>query len=507
MSAATAHKGAQPTPAALAPAVAAAVVFVASGAVLVLEILAVRLLAPYVGLTLETTTSIIGAVLAGIAAGAAAGGWIADRREPRRVVVWLLIAGGLLALLTVPIVRTLGPGARGQGDAAALGVTLLALVPSATVLSAISPTVARLQLRDLRSTGTIVGRLSAFATAGALLGTFGTGFLLVPLMPVNTAVLGTGAVLVVGGLVLGIATGSLRPTLAGGAAAVAVALALISATRHSPCEIDSTYHCAAVLVKEDDPNVRALLLDGVPHSAVNLTDPSALYYPYIRWIATAIDGMAPDGRPLDGVFVGGGGFTLPRWLLATRPGSHAAVLEVDGRLVDLVRKRMGLKPQPGLEVIVGDGRMTMRERPDGSADFVVGDAFGYFVVPWHLATREWLDEVKRVLKPGGLFMQNVIDTRPNKLLRAEIATVLESFRDVVVVTYPGKDASPDGGNSVVIASDRPLPAAAMVADPAGGATSYDRFTLERYTADATPLRDDYAPTDQLLTPQPVPTSS
>lgn len=115
MSAATARQGAQPTPAALAPAVAAATVFVASGAVLVLEILAVRLLAPYVGLTLETTTSIIGAALAGIAVGAAAGGWIADRREPRHLVVWLLIGGGLLALLTVPVVRALGPGARGEG--------------------------------------------------------------------------------------------------------------------------------------------------------------------------------------------------------------------------------------------------------------------------------------------------------------------------------------------------------------------------------------------------------
>ena len=62
-------------------AVAALTVFLASGAVLMLEILAVRLLAPYVGLTLETTTSIIGAVLAGIALGAWVGGSVADRTD------------------------------------------------------------------------------------------------------------------------------------------------------------------------------------------------------------------------------------------------------------------------------------------------------------------------------------------------------------------------------------------------------------------------------------------
>ncbi len=99
-------KSVPPTPApvervsgSLKPPIAAALVFVASGAVLVLEILSVRLLAPYVGLTLETTTSIIGAVLFGIAAGAALGGWIADRVNPYWLLVGLLVGGGLLVLL------------------------------------------------------------------------------------------------------------------------------------------------------------------------------------------------------------------------------------------------------------------------------------------------------------------------------------------------------------------------------------------------------------------------
>src|SRR3954451_4500716 len=168
-------------PKALAPVAAAALVFAAAGAVLMLEILAVRLLGPYVGLTLTTTTSIIGAVLAGIAIGAAGGGYLADRTHTRTLIVGLLIGGGLLTLLIVPAVRWLGPGARGDGDLAALGITIVALVPAAVVLSAVSPAVAHLQLHDLRASGTIVGRLSAFATAGALVGTFGTGFVLVPL--------------------------------------------------------------------------------------------------------------------------------------------------------------------------------------------------------------------------------------------------------------------------------------------------------------------------------------
>src|SRR5256885_8723067 len=127
------------------PAVlAAGTVFVAAGCVLVLEILAVRLLAPYVGLTLETTTSIIGAVLLGISVGAAIGGRVADRTHPGRLVVGLLIGGGLLALLTVPIVRWLGPSARdggagGGGAGGAPRLTFAAPGPLAAVLSAATP--------------------------------------------------------------------------------------------------------------------------------------------------------------------------------------------------------------------------------------------------------------------------------------------------------------------------------------------------------------------------------
>src|SRR5262249_24426970 len=134
----------QPVVGALSPPVAAGLVFAASGAVLVLEILSVRLLTPYVGLTLETTTAVIGAVLAGISGGAALGGRVADRLNPRWVVVGLFIGGGLLVLTTVPIVRALGPDVSEGGAPAAVGVTFAALVPVAAVLSAVTPTVARL---------------------------------------------------------------------------------------------------------------------------------------------------------------------------------------------------------------------------------------------------------------------------------------------------------------------------------------------------------------------------
>ena len=462
-----------------------------------LEILAVRLLAPYVGLTLETTTSIIGAALAGIAAGAAIGGWLADRTNPRRLIALLLIGGGLLALLTVPIVRWLGPGARGDGDLAALGITVIALVPAAAMLSAVSPAVAHLQLHDLRASGTVVGRLSAWGTAGALIGTFGTGFILVPLMPVSTAVLAIGIVLVLAGIVLGTSSRLLSAGVTAGAVVAAVVLGALAATFDSPCDTETKYHCVSVRPYEAKPVGYELLLDDVTHSYVDVSDPTHLEYAYTRWIADAIDATSQPEEPLDGVFVGGGGFTLPRWLVATRPGSKAQVLEVDGELVDVVEDRLGLRPSSDLRVSVGDARIGMLDLPSDSADFVVGDAFGNYAVPWHLATREWFDEVKRVLRPGGLFALNLIDLSPFELAQAEAATLLDDFADVQFVTLPNEDGSLFGGNLVFLASDRPLPAG--VGSSALGGVTYDREEVESFAGDAQTLRDDFAPTDQLLT--------
>ncbi len=486
-----------PVAVSLPSTLAAGLVFAASGSVLVLEILSVRLLAPYVGLTLETTTSIIGAVLAGIALGAACGGWVADRIDPRKLVVGLLIGGGLLVLLTVPIVRALGPSASNGGNLGALRVTFAALVPVAAVLSAVSPTVARLQLHDLRSSGTVVGRLSAWATAGALVGTFGTGFVLVPLFPVSSSVLAIGILLVLAGILLGAYAELLNRGKVLGTFASTVALGLLTPVLHSPCDAETTYHCARVEVDPELPAGRLLILDQEYNSYVDLADPRVLGFPYTRWIGEAVSAIEPPSAPLNAVFVGGGGFTLPRWLLSTRPGSHAHVLEVDGKLVEFDRQHLGLHTSPDLRVTIGDARVTMRREPAGSADLIVGDAFSGPTVPWQLMTTEWLHEVRRVLRPGGLYALNMIDLRPLELLRAEAATLLATFTNIRMITPAGREGRPSGGNAVLLASDGPLPPDRGPA--AFGASTYGRDAIAELAAGAKPLRDDYAPVDQLET--------
>ena len=141
----------------MSPVVARSLVFFTSAAVLVFEILAGRLLAPYVGVTLETFTAIIGTVLAGISLGAWLGGRAADRFSPARLLGPLLITGGLLSLAAPTIVEVFGPTLRGGDAIKIIILTALAFLLPAVVLSAVTPVVVKLQLADLARTGTVVG--------------------------------------------------------------------------------------------------------------------------------------------------------------------------------------------------------------------------------------------------------------------------------------------------------------------------------------------------------------
>jgi len=318
----------------------------------------------------------------------------------------------------------------------------------------------------------------------------------VPLLPVGLTVLLIGAVLTIGGIVLGTASRLLPPAVAVGAVLAALVLSGLSISSNSPCDTETKYHCVSLEADEARKASYNLILDDGRHSYVDLRDPTYLEYAYTRWIADGIDTTNPSKEPLDALFVGGAGFTLPRWLLATRPGSHAQVLEVDGELVDFAKERLGLRTSPALQVAVGDARVSILDVASDSVDVVVGDAFSATSVPWHLTTTEWTEEVRRVLRPNGLYAMNVIDHLPLDLASAEAATLLDVFSNVRLISNEGPSGELFGGNLVFLASDRSL---LRTGSNAKGGIVYDETAIGSLADGAEVLRDDFAPADQLLT--------
>ncbi len=487
----------------IGPRAGAVLVFGSSAAVLVVELVALRLLAPYVGLTMEMNTMVIGIALSAIAFGSWAGGRAADVVAPRRALGPLLVLSGVAVVATPALVRTVGEA--GGGWALYVGGACL-FVPAA-LLTAVTPMVTKLLLVDLAVTGAVVGRLSGIGTAGGIAGTVLTGFVLISTVPVSVILIGLGVLLLVTGVLVG---ASLRERRRGLQALVASAVVggsiTASAVVPSGCDAETRYHCATVVEDPERESGRTLVLDGLRHSYVDLDDPEYLDFAYVRAIASLIDTAYPAGEALDAYHLGAGGLSVPRYLEAVRPGSTGVVSEIDPGVVEVDRERLGAETGGDLRVRVEDGRVGLRRIATDSRDLVVGDAFGGVSVPWHLTTREAVAGIDRVLRPGGAYVVNMIDHGELAFARAAVATLAAEFDHVAVAAEHGTFDGAGGGNFVAAASDRALDAAAWGQRLAGrGGEEWEVVEgaeVAEWIGDAQVLTDDFAPVDQLLTPYP-----
>jgi SAM-dependent methyltransferase len=236
------------------------------------------------------------------------------------------------------------------------------------------------------------------------------------------------------------------------------------------------------LEPDPDRNAVTVLVNGAPSSYVDLDDPGLLTFEYMQEMAAVVETL-PAG-PLRVVHLGAAGCSLARWVEHERPGSEQVAVDLDARLLELVRTWFALPRAPRLRLRPGDARAVLETLRDGWADVVVRDVFAPDTTPAHLTTVEFLADVWRVLRPGGLYLANCADRPPLPLARAEAATLeAAGADDVVVVSEPALLRGRRYGN-LVLAARRP-------ADPDG---SFPR---------PLPLADD-APLARRLRSLPVP---
>ncbi|AYC41020.1 spermidine synthase [Streptomyces griseorubiginosus] len=260
---------------------------------------------------------------------------------------------------------------------------------------------------------------------------------------------------------------------------------------------------AELIPDRDRPRAWTLLIDGAPQSHVDLDDPLHLSFEYQRRLGHVIDLAAAPGRPLHAVHLGGGALTLARYLAATRPRSTQQVVERDAALVQLVRQKLPLEPTARIRVRSVDAREGLAKVADGWADLVIADVFSGARTPAHLTSAEFLDEVRRALKPGGLYAANLADGPPLSHLRGQIATAAARFADLALVADPTVLRGKRFGNAVLVASDAPLPVAELTrraaSDPHPGRVEHGRALLD-FTGGAVPVTDAKA----VASPAPPP---
>jgi spermidine synthase len=244
----------------------------------------------------------------------------------------------------------------------------------------------------------------------------------------------------------------------------------------------------AELVRDLDADDAWLLkVDGVAQSYLDLADPTHLEFEYVRLMGDVVDALPPG--PVTAVHLGGGACTLPRYVAATRPGSRQLVVEVDEPLAELVRSSFGTA---GFRLRIGDAREALPGLRQGESDLVVADVFASALTPVQVTTLEFVEAVRRLLRPTGVYVANIADGRPLAFARAQVATLLAAFEHVVLLADPSVLRGRRFANLVLAASAEPLDEAALVrrvSRAAGRARLVSGDDLRAFTGGAKAVTD------------------
>ncbi len=233
--------------------------------------------------------------------------------------------------------------------------------------------------------------------------------------------------------------------------------------------VESTLGVLELVPDPDRRAGRVLLIDGDVHGYVDLDDPTHLELDYVARIGGALESIAPRGVEQDVLHLGGGAFSLPRFLASTRPMVRQTVVERSAAVIKLAEKHLRLKRGERLRVVCGDGRTTVERSPDVRWDTVIGDAFVGVATPEGMATAAFANEVHRVLRPGGVYLLNVIDQPPWPVVATQVAHLAGAFAHVA--GFAGREVARrrHAGNMLLLASDAPLPLDTLARRLAGGA--------------------------------------
>ncbi|MEK9754475.1 MAG: fused MFS/spermidine synthase [Rhodospirillaceae bacterium] len=502
--------------------------FLSSAGGLVIEIVAGRLIAPYVGMSLYTWTAIIAVVLAGLSGGHWIGGRLAGRDVDERTgagrLAWALVLACASSLASLVLLRVLsGPlltSGMGPIPVVVILTTALFLLPSLFV-GIVSPILTKLAIDESPDDpGPVLGRMYALGTLGSIAGTLSAGYFFISWIGSIGTVLSFSAV---AGVVA--RSGAVWAKRVADAVAGALVLAMTAgglglwgnAVRAfaSPCTTESDYFC----IRIDDFSATSgrpsalMALDHLVHSINDRNDPTLLYSPYLHFVdefaALRFAGRG-RGQPFTSFFIGGGGYTLPRAWAEAFSGARITVAELDPKVTRAAAESLWLDTKhPALTIEHRDARALLQEMPaEPRFDVVFGDAFRDIAIPAHLITREFNREIAKRLNPGGFYAVNVIDigTEP-EFLASFVRTLLQDFKSVEIWAEADELAAGLAGRGqrvtyVVISSQTPSALPPKYASRRSIEREWARWPVAELNARFGPetpvLTDDFAPVDRLM---------
>ncbi len=439
-------------------------VFCCGAIVMIFELLAVRLLAPYYGTSLLVWTSIIGIILASLTLGNFLGGYIADRKPESKILAYELSAAAIFISISAALSDYLLPLLSLKVPEPEFGATLaviLVCTPASIFLATIPPIALKLSLADTSSSGRDAGRIFGLSSAGSILGTFLAGFYLIPTF-------GTVQLLALLALLLVLLASLYLASIKWLLVFVIFILALLfnpfrcfeCHSKNSSIEFDTLYSRVKIVDHKDFESSRqvrsivfdpfawqgAVFLDAFPKDAPAPVDwrftDEHLVIPYTKFFRMS-KAFNPQIKRI--LMIGGCVMTIPRDLLRQFPEAKLDLVEIDPKLISLAKDYFSYKDDQRIRIFYEDGRTFINRAFDqrvSAYDLIVVDAFtSAFAIPFQLTTVEAIERLHSILSPNGVVMLNTISAitgEAGKFLRAEYKTYRTKFSQIELfpVRYP-----------------------------------------------------------------------
>jgi spermidine synthase len=483
-----------------------AVVFTCGAVVMILELDASRIIAPYLGTSIVIWTSLIGIILGSLSLGYWWGGKLADTNPSvRKLSVIILVAALFSGTISYfkPILGVIS--GMDNLQASALLATLILFAPATVVLGVVTPYAARLSLSDIANSGKTIGNLYALSTLGSIVGTFLGGFVLISFF-------GSTKILVILSLALGLCSLSLflvsgperreTPYLS------LFLLLIIPIIFPAPgvivanggslvADMDTNYNRMWVYDLQDSTTKRpARYLTNtveVVQSGIFIDHPTELLDAYEKFFDLAAD-LYPSFTST--AMIGAGSYSYPMHFAEVFPHASMKVIEIDPKLTSIAKEYFYYAEPKSITTINEDGRTFLNNNTE-KFQIVYMDAFlSYWTVPFQLTTQETVRRIRDSLTDDGIVFTNIlggVTGASGEFFRAEYATYASVFPFVYAFRVSPETPTNKLQNVVLMASNTDLShkiAAARTRNPL-----FDRLMTDRVVRDVPVLTDDFAPVE------------
>lgn len=475
------------------------IIVLLSGAIgMGLELIAARVLSPYVGSSNVVWTSIIGIILASMSIGYWIGGKRADKMADKdrisKILLYSAISTSIIPLLETIIVKNFA-GIIGNLIIVAIICSIIVFSIPSFLLAMVTPYAVKIKSKEEENIGAISGRMSSLSTIGCIAGTFIMGFILIPLVGVSNINLGVTILILAMAIIIRENKNKEFIWILILTICIITMLTLfgkIAFKKSNPdiiLDTDSQY--SRIWVKRIDvgkTSYKTLQVDTGIESYID-EKTGEMGAKYLRYY-DIFEYLNKDAKST--LLIGGAAYTYPIHYLQKYDNKRIDVVEIDEKMTQIAKEQFGLNTNnEKLKIYSQDGRSFLNYSKE-KYDTILIDAFKGINVPFELTTYEALANAKERLNENGMVITNIIsalDGEEAKIIEYEYSTYKKVFDDVKIYQVGNKDSL--GRQNLILVGIKGTPQ--IDENKYQEYKEYLDTEIKNYEADKKIVTDDYAP--------------